>query len=262
MARLRFNNISSRGASNPITFADGVTTTGAWASPPAFPTIASPDYAVVIAEPDTDNEEITYLTAYTAGATTGTFSRGQEGSSGLAHPGTPWIHAPTAMDFPQGGPSLLVASQTLVNPASAVTFSSIPQTAKDLLLVANIKVGSSQDYWKLRFNNDTGFDYSSQWLVGGSAGSYGGGDGLYPFGQSYVPANWTVGLRCVIADYTDAQPHGVMSSAGGGLLAATAMYQMGGVFLASQAVTAVTLVSQGGLFTLGGGSVFNLYGLQ
>lgn len=99
MARLRFDNISSRGTSNPITFADGTTTTGTFSSAPGFPTIASPDYAVITVDPDTSAEEIVYLTAFTAGATTGTFTRAQEGTSGAAHSSKPWVHAPTAQDF-------------------------------------------------------------------------------------------------------------------------------------------------------------------
>lgn len=101
MTRLRFDNISSFGSSNPITFANGSTATGSWASAPPFPTIASPDFAVVVVNADTAQEEIAYLTAYTSGATSGTFLRGQEGTTGLAAAASPWHHGPTAADaFP------------------------------------------------------------------------------------------------------------------------------------------------------------------
>jgi hypothetical protein len=99
VARLRKNNISGTASSNGITLADGSTTTVSWASAPGFPTIVAPDYYVVIAEPDTANEEIMYLTAFTSGATTGTVTRAQEGTSGRAHAATAWTHGPTAQDF-------------------------------------------------------------------------------------------------------------------------------------------------------------------
>jgi hypothetical protein len=102
--RIRLDNISSFGLVNPITFANGSTATGTWASAPAFPTIAAPDYAVVVVESDTGQEEITYLTAYTSGGTSGTFLRGQEGSTGIAHSATAWLHGPTALDFTLGTP--------------------------------------------------------------------------------------------------------------------------------------------------------------
>jgi hypothetical protein len=99
MARLRLNNISSFGATNPITFADGSTVTGTFSSAPGFATIVSPDYYALTIEPDTANEEVVYLTAFTSGATTGTFTRAREGSTGVAHSATAWVHSPTSADF-------------------------------------------------------------------------------------------------------------------------------------------------------------------
>ena len=99
MTRLRTNNLSGTAAGNGITFADGSTTTGSWASAPGFATIVAPDFYVVVVEQDTANEEITYLTAFTSGATSGTFTRAQEGSSGVAHSATKWVHGPTARDY-------------------------------------------------------------------------------------------------------------------------------------------------------------------
>lgn len=90
------------GTTNVITFTDGVTTTGTWQSAPNLPTLVAPDYVPITVAPDTPNEEIVHLTAYTAGATTGTFARGQENSAGVAHSGVPWVHGPTAADFVTG----------------------------------------------------------------------------------------------------------------------------------------------------------------
>jgi hypothetical protein len=110
VSRLRFNNISGTAAGNGLTFTSATTTTGTWASAPAFPAIVFPDFAVVVVNPDQANEEIVYLTAYTPGATSGTFSRAQEGSTGAAHSGEAWVHGPTADDF-KSAPSRVFASQ-------------------------------------------------------------------------------------------------------------------------------------------------------
>jgi hypothetical protein len=99
MGVIRTNNISGTASGNGITFANGSTTSGSWASAPAFATIAAPDIAKIVVEPDTANEEIVYLTAYTAAATSGTFTRAQEGTTGRAHSATAWVHGPTAADF-------------------------------------------------------------------------------------------------------------------------------------------------------------------
>lgn len=99
MARLRYNN--SVGTLGAALTSGGTTIT--FASAPSFATITSPDYIPLILEPagstPSANFEIVHLTAYTAGATTGTISRGQEGTTGVAHAnGVAWAHGPVQMD--------------------------------------------------------------------------------------------------------------------------------------------------------------------
>lgn len=58
-------------------------------------TLASDEHLVIIID-----DEILYLTDYTAGATTGTVARGQEGTSRVAHSnGAAWFCGPTERDF-------------------------------------------------------------------------------------------------------------------------------------------------------------------
>jgi hypothetical protein len=67
----------------------------------AVPTIADPDYLPLVIDPDTNVLEIVWLTAYTAGSTTGTILRAQEGSTGAAHIiDAPVVHGPTVSDLP------------------------------------------------------------------------------------------------------------------------------------------------------------------
>jgi len=86
--------------------ADLVTTgtTINFGSDPGFATIAAPDYATIIIDPEGagNGPEIVYLTAFTATNTTGTITRGEEGTSdpGVTHAaGVAWRHGPTIEDF-------------------------------------------------------------------------------------------------------------------------------------------------------------------
>lgn len=95
---------------NPITFADGSTTTGTFGAATTIPTIASGDFIKISVDPGTVNEEIVYLNGpYTAGATSAsTFTRAAEASqggvsSGVAHAGVSWVHTATAADFGTSG---------------------------------------------------------------------------------------------------------------------------------------------------------------
>jgi hypothetical protein len=63
------------------------------------------------------------------------------------------------------GTYTLIASNTLGSAAADVTFSSIPGTYTDLILVANIDATDYTSVW-LQFNSDTGSNYSRTILVG------------------------------------------------------------------------------------------------
>lgn len=101
MARLRVNNLGdATGSSNPITLSSGSATSASWTSAPTnMPVVAFPDYVALTVEPNTANEEIIYVTAYSASATTATVTRAQEGTSGITHTSKAWVNAPTALDF-------------------------------------------------------------------------------------------------------------------------------------------------------------------
>ena len=65
-----------------------------------------------------------------------------------------------------------IASQTLGSGASTVTFSSIPGTFTDLIIVSDfIMSAASGDGPSMRFNSDTGSNYSSTLLYGDSGGA-------------------------------------------------------------------------------------------
>jgi hypothetical protein len=64
-----------------------------------------------------------------------------------------------------------IATQTLGSAASSVTFSSIPSTYTDLVCVISGSFSAAQGVY-VRFNNDSGSNYSSTFITGnGSAAS-------------------------------------------------------------------------------------------
>ena len=110
MTEVRYNNQSgSLGASLTNS---GTTIT--FATAPDFATLSGGQTITLALEPGTSNYEIVYLTAYTAGTTTGTISRAAEDGTNwpaVAHnSGVAWACAPTVNDFTSGGGSGTVTS--------------------------------------------------------------------------------------------------------------------------------------------------------
>ena len=58
-----------------------------------------------------------------------------------------------------------IATQTLASPATTITFSSIPSTYTDLVLVSNLFGTGSANIF-IRLNSDTGTNYSNTMLTG------------------------------------------------------------------------------------------------
>jgi len=106
MARLRYNGLTAAlGASltssaTSVTFAAGLTHSGGT----NVPTIAGSDYIpLTILDASGNVSEIVNLTAYTAAATTGTISRGQETTTGVSHSsGDKIVHSATVLDIDPG----------------------------------------------------------------------------------------------------------------------------------------------------------------
>lgn len=103
MSRIRYNAAS--GFMPPAGSISATATTYQFASAPPFATITGGDYVPLTLSPGAANEEVVWLTAYTAGQTTGTISRAQEGFAAAAHvardaaPNPDWLVGPTVWDF-------------------------------------------------------------------------------------------------------------------------------------------------------------------
>jgi hypothetical protein len=157
-----------------------------------------------------------------------------------------------------------IATQTLSSTATTVTFSSIPATYTDLVVVASVKTGANTYQPILRFNTDTGSNYSSTVVAGsGSAatsnrhtnqnGIYANpGPGVGTAGnfwpwiiqiQNY--ANTNVNKTC-LHRFNNSDSYVV---AGVGLWRNTA------------AITTVSLTAESGSNDFQSGSTFSLYGI-
>jgi len=117
MARQRYDNsIGTLGAG-----LSSAGTTITFASAPSWPTLAKGNYIPLVIDPPgaapNGNYEVVYVTAYTAGGTTATIKRGQEGTTGVSHgSGATWLCAPTASseswDMPHNYPLVYTSDFT------------------------------------------------------------------------------------------------------------------------------------------------------
>lgn len=64
------------------------------------------------------------------------------------------------------GTYTLIASATGTGSSASVTFSSIPATYTDLILITNTSVTSAAAQLRLQMNSDSGANYSSTYLIG------------------------------------------------------------------------------------------------
>ena len=65
-----------------------------------------------------------------------------------------------------------IATTTLSSAAASITFSSIPGTYTDLVLVMNTTLSSGNSNLRFRFNSDTSNNYSVTWLYSQSGSAY------------------------------------------------------------------------------------------
>ena len=150
-----------------------------------------------------------------------------------------------------------LANITLGSAASSVTFSSIPATYRDLVLVANGKFSSSNSLVRIRVGNgslDTGSNYTSVYA------------NSTPESQSATETYWTLGrwdnvegtMITHIMDYSATDKHKTALSRRGS--ASFSNVQMNASRWANTAViTTVSVLSTDN--TYAAGSTFALYGI-
>jgi len=156
----------------------------------------------------------------------------------------------------------VISTQTLGSAAATVTFSSIPQTYTDLVLIVNHSVTTGNPSIHGRFNSDTGSNYSRTRLLGnGSAASSARGTSQTFLGLSTgVGSSTTVEgiMICNILNYANATTYKTCltrnNAASLGTEASVTLWR------STASVTSVEVFVDASTFVAG--STFTLYGVK
>lgn len=155
-----------------------------------------------------------------------------------------------------------IASITLSSTATSITFSGIPQTYTDLVLVANTIVasGTGNDV-ALRFNGDSGSNYSNTYMLGTGSTTISGRNSLTYSDNGYLDANsGNPNTRIInIPNYTNATTFKINTSRASGVNGGQTTAYVN-TWRSNSAITSITVFSSFSL-TYAVGTTFNLYGV-
>jgi hypothetical protein len=156
-----------------------------------------------------------------------------------------------------------ISTQTLGSATASVTFSSIPSTYTDLMLVSSITNSSAGSNYSLsfRFNGDTGSNYSNTYLYGnGSSATSGRESGTFiNIGNTTFTSGTFSPMTISIQNYANTTTYKTIIGRGNNVGA----YVMAavGLWRSTTAITSITIAPE---FTVNwnAGSTFTLYGIQ
>ena len=152
-----------------------------------------------------------------------------------------------------------LATVTLGSSASSVTFSSIPATYRDLVLVFQSAITSGSVGIKMNFNSDTGSNYSTVRMYGSGSttASDVNGDGTADIDVGYYGTSLSH-TEIQIMDYSATDKHkivlGRLTLTSTGYVTAEAAR-----WANTSAITSIVLQPRSSTFVAGG--TFNLYGI-
>jgi hypothetical protein len=151
-----------------------------------------------------------------------------------------------------------IATTTLGSAAATVTFSSIPGTYTDLILVADTVNASGADNFLLNFNSDTGSNYSVTRLNGNgtsASSSRGTNQTILQCGEVYSTRSTTI---VQILNYSNSTTYKTtltrQNNAGAGVNANVNLWR------STAAITTILISTSS--YNFSAGSQFTLYGIQ
>lgn len=157
-----------------------------------------------------------------------------------------------------------IASTTLGSSAASVTFSSIPSTYTDLVIVsfaANTAVNANG--MGIRFNSDTATNYSKTYLYGdGTSAVSGRGTSQTNISISNLPISSSGAFATTVTNiqnYSNATTYKTVLSRGGGANTGNLVIAYVGLWRSTAAISTIDLINDSGSFITG--STFNLYGI-
>lgn len=138
----------------------------------------------------------------------------------------------------------------------SITFSSIPGTYTDLI-IAGVGFASTETYYEIQFNSDTGNNYSFTSVLGtGSVAASGGTANTYAIGVTRIETQSA--FLCHIMNYANTTTFKTALARNSN--AGQIVYQAVGLWRNTNAITSVTLKSQ--IVNFNSGSTFSLYGIK
>lgn len=156
-----------------------------------------------------------------------------------------------------------IATTNGTGSSSSITFSSIPSTYTDLILVVNGSTASSTGNPRLRFNGDTGSNYSDTNIFGSgpTAGSYrnSNGSSIQAIATVYFNTTYNTNLVIHIMNYSNSTTYKtVLSRASKALEGSDAVV---GLWRSTAAINSLTFFTASGA-NISSASTFTLYGIQ
>lgn len=147
-----------------------------------------------------------------------------------------------------------IATTTLGSSAASYTFSSIPSTYTDIILIANAK-GTSAESIKMQFNGDTGSNYSFTYVVNTASGR--ATNTAFALG-GYVNTTENIVSIVNIQNYANTTTYKTTVDRRGG--ASNFVGMDVSLWRSTAAITSILLAPEAGSFAAG--STFTLYGIK
>jgi len=152
-----------------------------------------------------------------------------------------------------------VSTTTLGSAAASVTFSSIPQTYTDLILIVSHDV-TADALSGIQFNGDTASNYSATYIWGNGTSAFSGreSNAASAFAFYATAANGFHSAIIQIINYSNATTYKTLISREND--AATEALAVVGLWRSTAAITSMVLLRRSGNFATG--STFTLYGIK
>lgn len=150
-----------------------------------------------------------------------------------------------------------IATQTLGSSASSVTFSSIPQTYTNLVLIIAGTASTGIDL-NFTFNSDTGSNYSRTYLLGNGSSTSSGRDSN---GTSVAVGSLNTSQTNVIVNfmnYSNTTTYKTVLERAN--QAQAVVNTIVGLWRSTAAISTIAMTAAGG--TISSGSTFSLYGIR
>jgi hypothetical protein len=162
--------------------------------------------------------------------------------------------------MPAGNTYESIATTTLGSNQTSVTFSSIPSTYTDLIIVAStslVAVGATN--YLVTYNSDTGSNYSGTYLYGsGSATGSGRVTSTNNMDISYQPTTSIGNFIFQVFNYANTTTNKTSLSRSNNATSGGA-YAYVGLWRSTAAITTISIA--GGTNNIASGSTFSLYGI-